>query len=245
MLDGFVALAGQLHRPVFDDKYTADQAIVRATLLEVHKSRKLVVVFLPWHLPEWYAQHLQVSLTLLKNNVLTYYFNSSIIEANTPTVISSYEFIALSIASDIERLRQEKHYAAVDLLGISSGNVSLGITAEKLPHFNKVIMVVPGDSLTDSLWTGWRTRRLRNAYKRQGISLLELQKEWDILAPRSHIEALKGHDIRIILAAKDHFIPHMYGKLLVNELKAAHTRVTFTDKPFGHVATILSYEPKF
>lgn len=243
MLDGLLALTAQLHKPVFDEKYSADQAITKATLYENPRSHKLVVVFLPWHVPAWYATHLQASLALLPQSVLIYTFNDAIIQTDLVRVKSSFEFIALAVASDIEHLRSEKGYTTVDLLGISLGNVSLCIAAEKIRHFNKVVMLAPGNTLAGALWNGWRTRRLRDYYKKQGLTVVDLQKEWDIIAPAAHVKRLRGHNIQIILARKDRFIPYRYGRELVRDLLDAHAKVIFTEKPLGHAATILSYKP--
>jgi len=243
MLDDILVISGQLHRPIFDDKYAADQAITKATLLH-NKSKKLVVVFLPWHMPVWYENHLKTMLAALNQSVLIYHFNESIIADEPQSVISSFEFIALSIASDINELRALYNFTHIDLLGISLGNVALCITAEKLEHFNRVIMIVPGDSLASSLWAGWRTRRLRKKFERAGVTLERLQSEWAILAPSSHINAIRGHKIEIILAKRDRFIPYPLGRRLVSDFVAAHAKVVFVESPFGHAATILSYHPE-
>jgi len=242
MLDDILVVSGQVHRPIFDNKYSPDQAITKASFLD-KQTRKLVVVFLPWHVPEWYAKKLQQKLACLRQASLIYYFNESIIATNTESVVSSFEYIALSIASDVNELSHRYGYTHIDLLGISLGNVAMCITAEKLKHFNKVIMLVPGDSLADPLWFGWRTRRLRHKLQRSGTTLTRLQKQWDILAPSSHVSTLRGHGVHIILAKRDRFIPYDFGRQLVRDLLAAHASVTFTESPFGHIATILAYLP--
>lgn len=200
MLDGLNAVISQWHRPIFDEKYAADQAITKATFLDTPNAAKLTVVFLPWHCPEWFEHKLLHNLLTAKTSAVLYRFNNAIIETDVLRVKSSFEYIALSIAQDIKALRAEKGYTYVTLLGISLGNVALAITAEEIDDFDDIIMLVPGDHLATGLWTGWRTRRLRHHYEKLGYKLEDLEQAWDLLGPASHLDVLREHPLDVILA---------------------------------------------
>lgn len=241
MLDAFSALKDQLHDPKFDDKYSADQVIVSAEFASCAGSGALTVVFPAWHVPEWFFKRLKLQLLKHDSNVLIYNFNPQILSDDPIVVKDSFEYLALAISEDVRELCHLKHFTTVDLLGFSLGNIALCITAEKLDSFNKVTMLVPGSELAVSLWNGWRTRRLRDIYKKEGYKLADVQKEWAELAPESHVATLKNHPVQVVLAKKDRFIPYIYGKEFVDKLQAVDPLVTFSSRPFGHLATMLSY----
>jgi hypothetical protein len=240
MLDELSAIKDQLHKPTFDDKYSADQAIISAEFIARPAAKILTVVFPPWHIPEWFLKRLQKKLLAQDSSVLIYYFNPQILDDDPIKVKNSFEYVALAIAEDVRELQDQKQLTQVNLLGISLGNVALAITAEKLDEFNKIYMVVPGNDLAASLWSGLRTRRLRAVLKQEGYKLDELQKEWQDLAPEAHIDRFKNHTVHIVLARHDKFIPFSYGKKLLDELSAINPKVTYTIRPFGHFMTIMS-----
>lgn len=244
MLDAFYALEKQILPPTLDTAYESDQAIVSVDFVHVPSSDALTIVFPPWHAPDWFTRHLKEQLVGQHTNALIYAFNPMILSQNILKVKNSFEFIALNIAEDIKKLLAQKHFRMVNLLGLSIGNVALCITAEKLPRFDNVTLVVPGNNLTSSLWDGWRTRRLRNGIKAEGYKLSELQKEWDDLAPQTHVETLKSHQVQIILAKQDRFIPYQYGKEMFDTLHMLNPLTTCHISPFGHIATILRYSLK-
>lgn len=242
MLDEISAIKDQLHKPVFDDKYGADQAIVSATFVPHLNSKRLTVVFPPWHFPEWLAKKVVSKIVKSGSNVLVYQFNSGILDDDIITVKNSFEYIALAISEDVKALRALHGLHWPNLLGFSLGNVALAITTEKLERFNHVTMIVPGSELAGPFWNNWRTRRLRNVIRSEGYKLEDIQKEWIDMAPATHANKFNGHPIHIVLAKKDKFIPYSYGKRLVDELSELNPKLTFTTRPFGHLLTILSYE---
>jgi hypothetical protein len=241
VLDRLFSAYAQLSDPLFDDKYSADQAIIKATLLTKPGSKRLTVVFPPWHLPDWYSNRLISKLSSAKSSVLIYDFNQDILEDDILGVKSSFEFIALSVTEDVRALVKLYDFSEINLLGISLGGVALCITAEKLDNFNKVILVAPGNDLANAFWYGLRTRRLRNILADHGHQLKELQNEWSELAPENHVECLSDHPVRIILARKDKFIPYSNGKKLLDKLSSLDPNVSYITRPFGHLLTVFLY----
>ncbi|HEY1835635.1 MAG TPA: hypothetical protein VGG13_02325 [Candidatus Saccharimonadales bacterium] len=185
MLDAIYAAVGQLHKPVFDTKYSGDQAITRATFAEAKNSSKLTVIFPPWHVPSRFTTQLERRLVRQGSNVLVYNFNPLILERDIIKVKNSFEYIALAVSEDIATLVARKHIQTIDLLSLSLGGIALCVAAEKLPHFDSVTMVCTGNDLAAAFWAGWRTRRLRNIIKNEGYKLTDLQKEWADLAPKA------------------------------------------------------------
>ena len=241
MLDAFYALEKQLRPPTLDTSYAANQAIVGVDFVYVPHSDILTIVFPPWHAPDWFTRHLKQQLIGQRTNALIYAFNSALLAQNIASVKSSFEFIAHSIATDLKHILQQQPFRVINLLGLSIGNVALCFTAEKLPRFDNVTLVVPGNDLDRSVWDGWRTRRLRNRIKEEGYKLSELQQEWEDLAPQTHIETLKSHQVQIVLAKHDRYVPYQYGKELFDALHLLNPETTCLISPFGHIATILRY----
>lgn len=242
MIDEISSVKDQIKAPEFDKRYKADEAIVRAELTLLPNSKHLTVVFPPWHIPEWFLKHLKKRLLAKGSGVLIYNFNPQILDDDVVKVKNSFEYIALSISTDLAELKAKGRIDQVDLLGLSLGNVALAITAEKLADFQKVLMIAPGSDLAGSLWHGWRTIRLRRTLEKEGYKLEDLKTEWDDLAPDRHVQTLRGHNLHIVLAKNDRFIPYEYGKQLLDELLAIDPKVTYSQRPFGHLATILSYD---
>lgn len=241
MLDAFYALEEQVKPPEFDSSYTADQAIIGMQFVHAPHSDELTIVFPPWHTPQWFSRHIKQQLLDKRSNALIYEFNPLLLNKDIIKVKKSFEYIALHIPEDVRQIQNHQPIRAINLLGLSIGSVALCITAEKLPRFDNVTLVAPGNDLAVSMWDGWRTRRLRNSLKAEGYKLTELQREWDDLAPQAHVETLKGHTVHIVLAKQDRFIPFQYGKDLFDKLHQLNPGTTCNISPFGHIATILRY----
>jgi hypothetical protein len=241
MLDAFFALEEQVKPPEFGSSYTADQAIVGMQYIHVPHSDELTIVFPPWHAPQWFTRHIKQQLLHERTNALIYDFNPLLLSKDVLKVKNSFEYIAQHIHEDVKKVQASRPIRAINLLGLSIGNVALCFTAETLSKFDHITLVVPENDLALSIWDGWRTRRLRNILKAEGYKLAKLQQEWIDLAPLSHIQTLKNHPVKIILSKDDHLIQHRHGKELFDKLHQLNSETTCHISPFGHIATLLRY----
>ena len=76
---------------------------------------------------------------------------------------------------------------------------------------------------------------------KQGVVLEQLEESWSELAPDSHLDQFKDHNVAITLARKDRFIPYKYGKKLLDNMLAINPNTTSKTTNHGHVATVLDF----
>lgn len=242
MIDALLCYAGQRREPLWATSYRAEQAISGVSYRKASpQSDTLTVVFPPWHAPGWFMQRVQHRLAR-RGDVLSYNFSGDILSDESRQVKDSFEFIADTVSNDVRCLNSEKQVSLVNLLGFSLGNVALSMTAEQLDSFHAITMVVPGTDLLTGLWHGKRTQLVRAGLERKGNTYEQLKAEWSQLAPIAHIDVMRGHPLKLVLAEDDIIIPIEQGSQYVDILQAAGLNPEINiAKNRGHVSTILHY----
>lgn len=131
---------------------------------------------------------------------------------------------------------------------MSLGCVNAAMVANKNPRVNTLILVVPGNSLAESLWRGIGTTKLKQQIKKHGISLEKLEKDWKDLAPENNISGLVGKNIEIHISKSDKVIPYNNGYDLIKDMRRTGLKPKiFKNKNLGHYLTVSQFvlEEKF
>jgi hypothetical protein len=208
------------------------------------KSPKLYVIT-----PYWQATMSQFSIILLKrrilnsgNSCLIYQFPIKILSDNVHLTEQYFKEIETEIKKDVENIKLKHGFIEVVVVGMSLGCVNALMVSNKNNYVNKVILVVPGDSLSDSLWRGIGTRKLKNQIKRHNINLKELEKDWQDLDPKNNIDGLANKYIEIYISKSDKIIPYTNGHHLVVDIENIGLRpVVIKNKRLGHYLTLLKF----
>jgi len=200
-------------------------------------------------IPYWTATMSQFPMQVLTKRILNagyscliYQFPKRILSDNIYLTQEYFKEIQEEIKQDIKDIKKKHNFEEISVIGISLGCVNALMVANKNPDINNVFLVVPGDSLSDSLWRGVGTVRLKSQIKKHKINLEELEKEWKNLDPKNNIDSLFDKKIEIHLSKSDKVIPYTNGHRLVADMEETglHPSV-FTNNKLGHYLTFLKF----
>lgn len=176
------------------------------------------------------------------HSCLIYQFPIKILSDNVHQTEKYFKEIREEIKKDIREIKTKYNFSEVVVVGISLGCVNALMVTNKNPDVNKVCLVMPGDSLSDSLWRGIGTRKLRSQIKKHHINLPELEKDWRDLDPKNNIDGLSDKDIEVYLSRSDKVIPYTNGNHLVKDMKNIGLNpAVYKNTTLGHYLTSLKF----
>ncbi len=207
-------------------------------------SEKLYVVT-----PYWRAKILQFPMRILKRRILSaghsclmYQFPTKILSDNVHLTEQYFKEIEKEIKKNIEEIKKKHNFQEIVLLGMSLGCVNALMVSNKNQNVNKVLLVVPGDSLSDSLWRGLRTKKLKDQIAKRHVNLKELEKDWQELDPQNNIDDLAGKYIEVYLSKSDKIIPYRNGEHLVVDMKKIGLNpIVKKNDRLGHYFTVMKF----
>ncbi len=221
----------------------SDDYIVRSKWHKKSDSDTLYVIVPPWRGSKDYFKNIRHEiLEEKKASIIQYDFSSKILSEDVEGTVKYFHFVADTLSTEINSLVNEYKFKNVVILGISLGAVSASMIAGCNENIKKIILVLPGASLAESLWNGERTQNLRNSLVEKGVTLEQLKKAWQLLAPEEYVEEFKGKEVVIHLSKADKIIPYSLGKRLVDKIRNTGTEVTLIENSFlGHYLTVLKF----
>lgn len=96
------------------------------------------------------------------------------------------------------------------------------MVADRSPDISKVILNLTSSHPAEAVWTWDKINPgFKQDLQRQHITLNELRRLWDPIAPTNNIGHLKGKQILIYLAKHDRLAPYDRGIELVNKVEQA------------------------
>jgi len=199
--------------------------------------------------PYWHANMKDIAMNILKKRILKagcscliYQFPVKILSDNIHLTEKYFKEIKGKIEKDIEEVKNKYNFSEIVMIGISLGCVNASMITNHNSNINKLILVVPGDSLSESLWRGIGTRKLKNQIKKHNVNLKELEKDWEKLDPKNNIDGLSNKDIEIYLSRSDKIIPYTNGNHLVKDMRGIGLNpIVFKNKRLGHYLTPLKF----
>lgn len=137
-------------------------------------------------------------------------------------------------------------YIGITAIGVSLGCVNAMMVANNVPQIDRLVLVVPGHCLAESMWNGVRTQNLRKEIEAQGVSLDQLKEYWHDLAPENNIDNLNGRNIKVYLSRADEIIPYGCGRRLAEKLEEQGLNPDVNVNLFlGHYFTIKRFLRRF
>ena len=199
--------------------------------------------------PYWHASLSQLPMRILKTRIkkaghscLIYQFPGKILSENVHLTDKYFKEIQAEIRKDIKNFKDKHNFIEVIVIGMSLGCANALMAGNKNPDVNKISLVVPGDSLADSLWRSVGTKQLKNKIKKENINLQELEKDWKCLDPKNNIDGLSDKEIEIYLSRSDKVIPYENGGHLIKDMKNIGLNpIFFKNKKLGHYLTIFEF----
>ncbi|MEJ0072956.1 MAG: hypothetical protein WDN27_02625 [Candidatus Saccharibacteria bacterium] len=222
----------------YDADFDPQQSVTKALYEEVPDAHELSVIIPPWHANEWLLKRIAGQQRKLGRSTLMYLFDDNILSSDAERTLTSFVVIAGRIETDLHDKKAEAVHWFATSLGTSVLMHTLG--SKKLLA-TTIDFVVPGGDLAKSLWTGLRTRPLREQFEAQGITLSQLQKLWIPLAPTVQAAKIHDTDITMSISLADQIIRPDTAFEFANALRESGNRVTIhTNSHLGHYGTILA-----
>ncbi|MFH1979202.1 MAG: hypothetical protein ABII97_02375 [Patescibacteria group bacterium] len=168
--------------------------------------------------------------------------SQDILSSDLEQTLDRFYFLKKQFMRQIELLKQQYGFNKVCLLGISMGCVTTLMIANRNSNINKVILVVPGSCLAESMWKSIRTQHLKKIIELNGIGLKDLKQQWDSLAPENNLDGMKDKEINVYISQADKIIPGELGECLVDKMYEENLlpRV-YKNKHLGHYGTIARF----
>lgn len=217
-------------------KAVKKEDLIRKKFNFVPGSKELVLVF-----PCWggvLKANLFVRCSLMKKgySVLEYEFPSNILSCNPELTRKYFDSILKEVLSDVSRLKKERGFSRISIVGLSLGCVNACMVADKL-RVSKLFLALPGSCLAEAIWNGIATQKLRRRYEDAGISLKDLKRCWRRLAPENNVSRLDCEAF-VFRSSKDLVIQSYLGKSLVSRIKSVDCAV---DSWMGHYLGVLGF----
>ena len=241
MLDHVVATFGQITPYKLSAKYKSEHSIKEKLYVHANGSKVLNVIFLPWGMGVNFAKRTIVpNLSPKGDSVLVYEFHPSILNADVELVSKSFGFASDAVANEVNNLIDKVGYKNINLIGISLGCAVLSMSANKIKLFTAVTMIVPGNDITEIVWSGNRTKQLKKQLLKTDAIFEDVKAKWSNISPENNLDALKGRNLKVILAKKDTFIRYEHGLELVRKAKLYGLDPIVIVKNIDHATAILS-----
>ncbi len=207
-------------------------------------SRSLYVIT-----PYWTATMRQFPMQVLKKRILkeghaclVCQFPVKILSESIYLTEGYFKEVQKDVRDKIRELKDKHGFEEIAVAGISLGCVNALMASNGNPDVNKILLVVPGDSLSESLWRGVGTIRLKRKIKDRGFNLGELEKTWADLDPKNNINKISDKKVEIFLSKSDKVIPFTNGRRLVKDMQDAGLKPeVFINKNLGHYLTFLKF----
>lgn len=208
--------------------------------VRLNKSKRLYIILPGWHESVWLNNKLKNRILRKGYSYLGYSFKPEILSTNWKLTERTFKDLGGKISLEIKK--HGKKFPEIILVGISLNSVSATMIANIRMEVSKLVLVSPGHSLSESLWYGIRTKKIKEEFIRNGISLRELNGFWRDLAPENNINNLGCKEILVYLSKADKIVPYWCGKKLANKMRKKKLNLkVIENKYLGHYLTIVKF----
>lgn len=211
-----------------------------------NKSKGLFVIYPPWHGKLSFQTIMREKLKRSGFSVLEYEFNPNILSAHWDLTLHYFLEIQKNTSMDIQSVLQKQNNKQLNIISQSLGNVNAStvlnyLTDNKIAHVDNILMIVPGHSLADGLWTGIRTTDIKEDFERFGITFEVLNNRWKQLNPINIVSGFNGTNVHILYSPYDLVIRPNGILNFYNALKqaGAHPHLHKTDS--GHFLGLINF----
>jgi len=238
----FISLNDAYHKDNLNKKKESKKIISKKTFYHAKNSKTTYLLLSPWHSVSFLFYPIKRKLQKMGFSYVQYDFSPDILTPSINSTEKYFEDIRKDIGADITMLSEKHDAKSFVVIGLSLSCVIASMISGISPKIQALILVVPGSSLAESLWSGIRTLKIKNEIEKRGVSLAELEKDWKDLAPENYIRNFKNKRVRIYISESDRIIPYNFGKKFEEEIREIIPDVQVREnKNLGHYGTILHF----
>jgi len=218
------------------------QLVTKKAFHHTPGSSRLYILIPPWHGRLYYDFRIRKKIAAKGFSWVEYEFSPSMLSSDVSKTKVSFEAVRDSILKDIQEWQSRYWFKEMYIVSESMGCVTALMVANRCPAIRKIILVVLGHCLAESLWRGIRTRDIRREMQVSGVTLESLIEQWAELAPENNLEHIHHADFCVYLSHADCVIPYRFGKRLVEVMQRKKLPVTVREnKRWGHYGTVLRF----
>jgi len=200
------------------------------------------ILIAPWHAGSHIFSLIKRRIRQEGEAYIQYNLIPDILSLDVKTTRKYFEAINRNIREDLEKIHKENGIEKFIIVGLSLSCVFAMMIANENTLVTDVILVAPGSTLAESMWTGLRTEKIKRVMKRNGMTLGHLKKYWAELAPESYIRGIKDKKVTILLSKSDNIIPYRFGKRFAEEVKKEIPDVEIKENNMlGHYGTMIYF----
>lgn len=173
-----------------------------------------------------------------KNTIVLFHYPVEIISADPQKLIKYFKDIRKLTDEAILQLESED-INTFTIIGSSLGSFISIYLANNLKKFEKLVLGVPGDSLSEIMFSSIAMENIRKKLEKKGINKTKLNLLWHDFNPKNNLDNLKGKKIFLYLSKNDLLVPYENQKNLLEEMdKRKYIYKLKTDKTYGHYITL-------
>ncbi|MFA5953122.1 MAG: prolyl oligopeptidase family serine peptidase [Candidatus Pacearchaeota archaeon] len=205
----------------------------------VKNSKILYVNILGWHACFSNAFPLKNHLNKKGISCVMYEFPCGILSYNSKLTESNFLKLNKIIKKDIEDYKSRYNFDEIIVSGTSLGGILAFLVSNGNKLVNKLVLIVPGYDLAESLWFGIVTRKLRKRYEKNNVNLKKLMSLWKSITPYKNFDKLDDKKIFIFASKSDRVINFSQVEKLCKEFKKRkYNFKCYFNKFLGHYLTI-------
>ncbi|MFA5952974.1 MAG: YqiA/YcfP family alpha/beta fold hydrolase [Candidatus Pacearchaeota archaeon] len=199
-------------------------------------SNKTYFILSGWYESSNHSKKFKKRIKKQKNSYIFYQLSKDILSSRANQVKEYMKEIKNKIIKDLKNTKNEKI-----IIGTSLGGIPSFMITNEL-RVNKLILLMPSDSLAQGVWEGLRTQNIKKSFIKQGIKLKKLKILWKELEPQNNLKNLEKTKIIIFNSKSDLIIPYKRSYNLIKEMhkKRIYPKV-YTNKNIGHYLTALKF----
>ena len=156
-----------------------------------HGNKTAYILMAPWHSGSYVFSSIKRKIRKIGGAYVQYNLIPDILSPDVEATRSYFEIVNQNVRKDLLKLHRENGVDNFIMVGMSLGCVFAMMVSDQNPLIKKLILVVPGNSLAESLWGGIRTIKIKRMMKKRGLTLTKLKKYWNDLSPENYISHVK------------------------------------------------------
>lgn len=205
-------------------------------------SKVVYVLIAPWHAGSYIFTRIKSKIRHAGYAYVQYNLISDILSPDAEATRAYFEIVSQNIRKDLIKIHRESEVQKFIMVGLSLSCVFAMMIANQNDLIAEVILVAPGSTLAESMWSGLRTAKIKRIMRKEGLTLGSLKRYWLQLAPDEYLRGIKDKKLKIFLSESDKIIPYRFGKIFADEAKKTVSDVEVkTNTLLGHYGTILSF----
>ncbi len=124
------------------------------------------ILIAPWHAGSYLFAPIKRKLRKLGLGYVQYNLISDILSADIEATRAYFEIVSQNVRKDLEKISKEKGIEKFVIVGLSLSCVFSMMISNNNKLISDIILVAPGSSLAESLWSGLRTIRIKRVMKK-------------------------------------------------------------------------------